>query len=177
MEAARTIRCGSGRIRVGRDARAQNPEWQSSLGESYALKGDLVSALAAYQQAASLAPSNATYWRLLALFSADNGVHVQDVGLPAARKAADIAPNDADVLDALGWTYSQAGLLHSAVQALSKAIEIAPRSASAHLHLAMTYLRQGDRSGASLQLDSTRQLDPGGPYGAYAAQLLDQYFP
>jgi tetratricopeptide (TPR) repeat protein len=155
----------------------KNPECQAALGEAYALKGDLISALAAYQQATALAPDNAIYWRLLALFSADNAVHVRDIGLPAAKKAANLAPDDADNLDALGWANSQAGLLYSAQEALNSALKIAPQSAAAHLHLAITYLRQGNQSFAQTELNRVVELDAKGSSGAYAAQLLSQYFP
>ncbi len=155
----------------------KNADWQAALGDAYTSAGDLVSALAAYQSATTLAPDNATYWRLLALFSAENGVQVLDVGLPAAKKAAEIAPNDPQVLDALGWTYSQAGFLNTAEQSLNKAIKIAPDVASAHLHLAETYLREGNLSFAQTELRQVVTIDADGPYGAYAAQLLKQYFP
>ena len=155
----------------------KNPDWQAALGDAYASTGDLVQALAAYVTATDLAPDNATYWRLLALFCADNGVQVLDVGLPAAKKAAEIAPNDPQVLDALGWMYAQAGLLNTAEQTLNKAIKIAPDSASAHLHLAETYLREGQASFAQSELNRVVQLNGNGPYGTFAAQLLKQYFP
>ena len=141
-----------------------NPPIQSgrSLGEAYSLTGDLVSSLEAYQTATVLAPDNATYWRLLAMFCADNAVQVLDLGLPTARKAAELAPKDPQVLDALGWSYAQAGLLYNAEQTLMKATAIAPDLALAHLHLAETYLRKGDQTSAVDQLNLARQLDGDG---------------
>jgi tetratricopeptide (TPR) repeat protein len=136
-----------------------------------------VSALAFYRKAASLAPNNATYWRLLALFSADNGVQILDVGLPAARKAGELAPNDPQVLDTLGWSYAQAGLLYNAEQTLLKATSVAPDSALVHLHLAETYLRRGDQASALRELRLARQLDGNGPIGQLAGQLISRYFP
>jgi Flp pilus assembly protein TadD len=154
-----------------------NPDWQISIGESSALNGNLVSALSAYQKATSLAPEDATYWRLLAMFCSDNGVQILDVGLPAAQKAAEIAPDDPQVMDALGWSYLNAGYLYNAQQNLLRAIKVEPDLALAHIHLAETYLRQGDRASASSELETARQLDPNGPAGRLAVQLLDQYFP
>ena len=155
----------------------ENPTWQVSIGELSALNGDLVSALGDYQKAASLAPNDATYWRLLAMFCSDNGVQVQGIGLPAAQKAAGIAPNDPQVLDALGWSYLNAGYLYNAEQNLLKAIKAEPDLALAHIHLAETYLRKGDRASAFVELNNARQLDADGPSGQLAAQLLKQYFP
>ncbi len=159
------------------DLEPENPTWQASIGELSALNGDLVSALGDYQKAASLAPNDATYWRLLAMFCSDNGIQVQVIGLPAAQKAAEIAPNDPQVLDALGWSYLNAGYLYNAEQNLLKAIKAEPDLALAHIHLAETYLRKGDRGSAFVELNNVRQMDADGPSGQLAAQLLRQYFP
>ena len=154
-----------------------NPAWQVSVGEAYTLNGDLVSALSAYQKGTSLAPNDASYWRLLAMFCADNNVQVLEIGLPAAQKAAELAPADAQALDALGYSYLRAGYLYNAEQNLLKAVKAAPESAEPHLHLAETYLQKGDSTSAFHQLDLARQLDPSGPTGQFADQLIKEYYP
>ncbi len=155
----------------------QNAGLQSSLGGAYAAAGDLVSALAAYQQATILAPNDPAGWRQLAAFCADNGVQVQQIGLPAAQKASALAPHDAQVLDTLGWSYAQAGLPYTARQTLRASIEAAPDLASAHLHLGETLLRIGDYASAQQEFKQAIALDSAGPIGALATQLLQQYFP
>jgi tetratricopeptide (TPR) repeat protein len=155
----------------------QNAGIQSALGQAYAAAGDLVSALAAFQQATTLAPDDAVAWRRLAAFCADNGIQVQIIGVPAALKAASLAKNDAQTLDVLGWSYTQAGLTDAAEQTLLQAIQASPDLTAAHLHLAETYLRTGDFAAAEQQLTTTAQLDPSGPDGQFASQLLMQYFP
>jgi tetratricopeptide (TPR) repeat protein len=102
---------------------------------------------------------------------------ILDIGLPAAKQAAQLAPNDPPTLDVLGWLYSNAGLLYTAQQTLSHAIKLAPDLALAHLHLAENYLRQGDRASAFNELNLTVQLDKDGTSGRMAAQILKQYFP
>lgn len=154
-----------------------NPAWQASAGEIYVQLGDLVSALEAYQKATELAPNDSTYWRLLATFCADNEVQVLEIGLPAAKKAAELAPGDPQVLDALGWAYAQTGYLYNAQQTLNQAIKLAPDLAIAHLHLAENYLKQGNQTAAFEELHRTRDLDSNGAVGQFAAQLLQQYFP
>jgi Flp pilus assembly protein TadD len=154
-----------------------NAEWQAALGEAYTSTGDLVSALAAYQKAASLQSANPTYWRLLALFCADTGVQVADIGLPAAKKAVELVPADPQALDALGWAYARAGLLYNAQQSLTKAVELAPNLAIVHFHLAELYLLKGDQAAARRELTAASGLDPNGPIGASAVQILKQYFP
>ncbi len=152
-------------------------EWQADVGEAYGATGNPADAFASYQKATTLAPDNAAYWSLLALFCADNDSHVLDVGLPAARKAAQLAPNDPQALDSLGWSLAQTGQLSDAQPTLMKATLLDPASASAHLHLAQTYLRQGDQKSAVVELQLAFQLDSGGPLGQSAWKLLNQYSP
>jgi Flp pilus assembly protein TadD len=154
-----------------------NPAWQASLGDAYTQSGDLVSALAAYQKATQLAPNDATYWRLLAMFCSDNDLYVLDIGLPAAKQVAQLAPNDPQTLDVLGWSYSNAGLLYNAEQNLLHAIKLSPKLAIVHLHLAENYLRQGNNTLAFTELNLVVQLDQRGASGQMAEQILKQYFP
>ena len=154
-----------------------SPAWQAGIAEAYVKRGDLVAALAAYQHATELAPNESTYWRLLAVFCAQNSVHLEDIGLPAAQKAVEISPNDPSVLDALGWSYLVSGRIASAEQVLLDVTKRFPNDLSAHIHLAMTYLVQGNRTGAFALLKSVQGIAPGGIYGEMAGQLLKQYFP
>ena len=154
-----------------------NPAWQVSIGEAYTQSGNLVAALAAYQKATALAQNDATYWRLLAMFCSDNGVQVSDIGLPAAQKAAGISPNDPQVLDALGWSFMNAGYLSHAEETLLKAEKAAPDSAIIHVHLAEMYLQRGDKLSALKELNLAQGLDFGGALGQFAGKLLQQYFP
>jgi tetratricopeptide (TPR) repeat protein len=155
----------------------ENPAWRISIAETHAQMGDLVSALTAYQRATELAPKESIYWRLLAVFCVANTIQVEDVGLPAAQKAAELAPDDASTLDALGWSYLSSGRLTLAEQTLLDSIGAAPELVSAHLHLGMTYLAQANNDAARLELTRARDLDPQGEIGQFAEQLLGQYFP
>jgi len=154
-----------------------NPAWQAELGNVYVKRGDLVSALAAYQRATDLAPNESTYWRLLAGFCAENVVYLDDVGLPAAQKAVDLAPNDPSALDALGWAYLASSRFANAEQILSDATTSFPGYLPAHIHLALTYLAQGNRAAAQEKLMFVKNTDPNGANGEAASQLLKQYFP
>lgn len=154
-----------------------NPVWQVEIGNAYSKNGDLVSAFVAYQKATELAPNDSTYWRLLAVFCAENGVHLEDVGLPAAQKAVELAPNDPLVLDALGWAYLSSGRYANAKQVLINAITLFPDHLPLHIHLAMTYLAEGNQSAAFNELTFVRDADIGGPNGLIAENLLRKYFP
>ena len=154
-----------------------NPVWQASLGEAYNRLGDLASAFVAYQRATVLAPDESTYWRLLAVFCAENGVHIEDAGLPAAQKAVELGPADPLAIDALGFSYFSSGRFANAQETLLSAIEIAPEYFPAHIHLALNYLAQGNRAAAFNVLTYVRDADVKGTNGLFARQLLEQYFP
>ncbi len=154
-----------------------NPAWQASLGDAYFKLGDLSLALTSYQKATELAPTETTYWRLLANFCSENGIQVEEVGLPAAQNAAQLAPSDPFALDALGWAYLSSGRYANAEQILLSVIAGYPNFFPAHIHLAMTYLVQGNRAAAFNQLTYIRDADAGGPYAEQAEAMLKQYFP
>ena len=150
----------------------QNPTWQVSLGETQSKLGDLILALASYQRATTLAPDDPNYWRLLALFCAQNGIHLRDIGVPAAQKAVVLAPKNAIMLDTLGWLLFLDSRPEDAEKQLQRALVADPQNASAHLHLGLVYLQQNASAAAREQLVLARDLgDP------EAAAVLTVYFP
>ena len=154
----------------------ENPAWQSAIGDVYAQDGDLPPALAAYQQAVDLAPEEPLYWRLLAVFCMQYTIQVEEVGLPAAQRAVILAPNDASMVDTLGWVYLTLGQMEDAERQLLHALEIAPDLASAHLHLGLLYLQKGQHEMAYEYLLQARNLAGGSLVGQQAQQLLEKYF-
>lgn len=153
-----------------------NPAWLAGIGEAHAKLGDLISALEAYQRTVELAPDDANYWRLLAMFCADNNFYIEEIGLPSAQQAVSLAPNDAANIDALGYVYFLSGRYSNAELTFLQAIELSPQYFPAHLHLAMNYLAQGNRTAAYNSLTYVRDADAG-IYRQSALQLLNKYFP
>jgi tetratricopeptide (TPR) repeat protein len=150
----------------------KNPAWQVSIGETYSKLGDLIRALQAYQAATTLAPKEVSYWRLLALFCAQNEIHVSDVGVPAAEQAVILAKDDSTSQDLLGWLLLLDKRYPEAERILLRALELDPKNASAHLHLGMLYLEKDKRDLAFSHFVAARDL--GNPD---AQQILNQYFP
>jgi tetratricopeptide (TPR) repeat protein len=149
-----------------------NPTWLVSMGESHAKLGDLIDALGTYQKATTLAPEDPAYWRLLAIFCAQNNVNVRDVGVPAAQKAVILAGEDPAALDVLGWLLTLDARHEEASRMLNRALELDPQNGSAHLHLGMLYMQMNDRVSAYDHLVRARDL------GNKEAELvLNQYFP
>jgi tetratricopeptide (TPR) repeat protein len=155
----------------------ENPQWRAGVGEAYSKAGDLVAALEAYQRAVELAPGIPDYWRLLALFCANYNVQVEEIGLPAAQQAASLAPDDPAVLDALGYVYLSTGRFANAEGILLSVIERSPDYFPAHIHLAMTYLAQGNRTAAYEMLVFVRDAEDAGVHAETARQLMEKFFP
>lgn len=150
----------------------ENPAWSASVGEAQSKNGDLIRALEAYQKATALAPEEAEYWRLLAIFCAQNNVNVHDVGLPAAQKAVLLEPENSTSLDVLGWVLSLEARYEEARRMLDRALALDPHNASAYLHLGLIELQMNDRTSAYDHLVRAREL------GNQEAELvLKQFFP
>jgi tetratricopeptide (TPR) repeat protein len=149
-----------------------NGTWYVSIGEAHSKLGNLIDALGAYEKATSLAPEDPGYWRLLAMFCAQNNVNVRDVGVPAAQKAVVLAGNDPVSLDVLGWLLTVDARYEEAERMLMRALEIDPKNEAAHLHLGMLYMQTGDRASAYDHLIQARDLG-----NQEARMVLDQYFP
>ncbi len=150
----------------------ENPAWYVSIGEEHSNLGDLILALQAYQYATTVVPEDAHYWRLLADFCARNDINVRDVGLPAAQKALQLTPKDPLALDTLGWLLALDDRYFEAEWFLSQALDVDPRLASAHFHLALLYFQQDDRVAAYDHLVQARDLG-----SEEAEALLGRYFP
>jgi len=149
-----------------------NPAWRVSMGEAHSKLGDLIRALEAYQSATTLVPDDASYWRLLAIFCAQNNVNIKDVGIPAAQKAVILAQEDTISFDVLGWLLLLDARHEEAERFLLRALELDSQNASAYLHLGMMYLQEEDRTAAYDQLIKARDLG-----NVEAGVLLNQYFP
>ncbi len=80
-----------------------------------------------------------------------------------AELAARMAPNDAAVLDTLGWCLHLMGRSEDAVGVLQESIDLNPMLVDAHVHLAHVYAKQGSKDRAANQLRAIRrELDTAG---------------
>lgn len=154
----------------------ENEHWRIAIGEIYARLGDLPKALATYEEAAALAPSNANMWNLLALFSVEYAGQVAEVGLPAARKAVILAPENATFADTLGRVHFALGEEGEAEKFFLHALELDPDLASAHLHLGLFYLQSQQLDEAYPSFLEAVRLGENTPVGEEAARLLAFYF-
>jgi tetratricopeptide (TPR) repeat protein len=151
--------------------------WQVELGHSYADMRQLTEALAAYQKAAELEPLNPLVWQALARFSLTYTVQVTEVGLPAAREAVILTPDDPVALDLMGWVMLLTDDSSGAERFLQRALERDATFATAHLHLAQTYLQQAKMQEAWQHLQRVIELaGTETEEGLVARRLLARYF-
>jgi tetratricopeptide (TPR) repeat protein len=103
--------------------------------------GDHAAEVASYRSVLNLDQSNLVAMNNLAYLLAQDD---PDEALKLAQHAAEMAPDNPNVQDTLGWVYYRKGLYSMAVRYLKTAVdkEATPRR---QFHLGMSYLKTGDQ--------------------------------
>lgn len=158
------------------DQEPEEPMWEVELGNTWAENGDLPIALEHFQKAVSLAPQTSLYYQYLARFCVEYDMRVQSTGLPAARQAVVLSPDDPGALDAMGWTMVYLEDFATAERFLQKALERDATSALVSLHLGQLYLQQQDFKRAYPYIKQASVLDREGSVGLVAKRLLLRYY-
>ncbi|HUF38341.1 MAG TPA: tetratricopeptide repeat protein [Anaerolineales bacterium] len=149
----------------------------AEIAQAYAALGDVNAALDHYLRAVELAPDDPTYLHLLAMFSIYNEIRIDEIGIPAARKAVLADGKDPVALDLLGYAYYLGGDTVSGMRFLFRALDANPGYAPARLHLGMVYLARGEDENAFRQLELAVRLAPGTAAAAQAQEILEIYLP
>ena len=161
-------------------AREIAPDSAAVAAESaqvHAALGDVNQALDNLVRAVELAPDDPAYLHLLAMFSIYNEIQIEEIGLPAARKAVLEDENDPVALDLLGYAYYLGGDTVTGMRFLHRALEANPNYAPARLHLGLLYLARDRAGDARTQLELAVQLAPESEVGLQAREILDDYLP
>ena len=118
--------------------------------------GDKAASIGTYRSVLDLDASN-----LAALKSLSYQLALQnpDEALKFAQQAVQAAPDDPTVQDALGWVYYRKGIYDSAITYLKAALSREP-TPGRRFHLAMTYLKSGDRATGQPMLLNALKDDP-----------------
>ena len=155
----------------------ENPALLAELGNLLAQDGEMEVALSAYQAAVELEPRQADYWRLLAGFSASYEYLLGEVGLPAARRAAALDPDNPANLDMLGQVLLLLQDFASAERTFQRAVQVDAGYAPGHVHLGLIYILRDERIQAREKWTYVLELAPGTPAADQAKRLMDNYFP
>lgn len=149
-----------------------NPSIWAELGSAYAQQGMVAEARSAFIQAATLAPGEWEFWFLLAQFSLNFEIEIEDLALPAARNLITLDPSDPRSYDLLGYAHFLNGNMPLAERLLLKAISLHPGLASAHYHLGQLRRWQGRIEQSRSAFELALQLDPDGAVGELARRAL-----
>jgi tetratricopeptide (TPR) repeat protein len=142
------------------------------LGDARSMLADTTGAIAAYEQALSLAPWDLDNANNLAWLYAVKGER-----LDRALELATLTTRDtkeANYFDTLCWVYFKMGDLAAAAEAAERALELEPKRAESMWHLALVRQAQGRTDDMSSLLRRVIELDAGGDFARKAAGLLGQ---
>jgi Flp pilus assembly protein TadD len=76
------------------------------------------------------------------------------------RRGLEIAPDHAELRNALGWTLFQAGRTDEALAEYNRALAANPKSAKAHNNLALAMVELGDFDGAAGHFQASLEIEP-----------------
>ena len=129
------------------------------LADIYAGSDEPEKAAERYQKVIEIQPSNAA---ALNNFAYDLAVRQKKPAeaLPMARKALSLAPDNATIMDTVGWIEYLLGNNAEAARLLVQAAKGAPRNADVRLHNAMALAAQGARAAAAAELAEAVKLKP-----------------
>ena len=165
LDAARDLLTGI----VNREPR--NVPALESLGDIEDKSGHSAAAIAYYDRVLQEDSNNVSALNNLAYILSDTGAD-PDRGLALAQKVKELVPENAAVDDTIGWAYYNKGLYQASLDYLSKAANGGtPRR---KCHLAMAYIKLGNRQQAAIVLQTALKEDPSSPEAKRALQLLAQ---
>ena len=141
-----------------------------SLGQVESKTGHSVAAIGYYDQVLQEDPNNVLALNNLAYVLADTGTN-PDRALALAQKVKELAPENADIDDTIGWAYYNKGLYQSALDFLKRPAVTTPQR---KCHMAMAYIKLGNRQQAATLLQAALKEAPALPEAQRALQLLAQ---
>jgi putative PEP-CTERM system TPR-repeat lipoprotein len=107
----------------------------------------------------------------LAWMYADSGQRLSEA-LRLARTAAELVPNNSEVLDTLGWVYLKSSLPALAVAPLVRAAAINPKHAGYQYRLGLAYAGSGDVERSRTALNRALELDRAASWADDARRVL-----
>lgn len=130
------------------------------LGQCQQALGQVAQAADSYRRALTINGKDLVSLNNLAWMLAETRKDLE-AALPLAVRAAELAPQAAEILDTLGWIHYRRGAYAEAEKILGRASERAPDSAMVRYHLGATYARLGRKEDAVLHLRRAVRLDAG----------------
>jgi putative PEP-CTERM system TPR-repeat lipoprotein len=139
------------------------------LGERDLAARRYASAADRYRSALDRQPDNALFLNNLAWASS---ALKQPEAVEFAERAHELAPNNAAIMDTLGWILSQSGERERGLELLGRAAELAPGAHNIRLHFAKALIQAGRKGAARKELETLAKIDSRHPAQKEAASLL-----
>jgi putative PEP-CTERM system TPR-repeat lipoprotein len=149
--------------------RGEDATVREMLAELHMKAGGMTAAAEQYERIIGAGEASARVYNNLANIRLALG---KGDALQAAEKAYALAPEDARVLDTLGWVLAQAGRLDEALRHLRDARLRAPENGGIRWHLAEVLAKQGRSREARAELEGALQGQPSGEWVEAARGLL-----
>ncbi len=151
-----------------------NASIAAALGRALAEQGEYAAAQAHLDRAVTLEPNRPAWHIAQAELHIGRLTQVAEIGVPAARRAVELAPDSPQARDWLGWGLHLVGDDAQAELELRTAIRLDPTLARARLHLGNLLIDAGRIAEGRTELVRAADLDPHGEAGARARQLLGE---
>jgi tetratricopeptide (TPR) repeat protein len=146
------------------DLAPQNPAICVEIGQTWVAEGRYVAAEIWLREAVSLRPDDPDLWSILARFYLDHNISSSDRATEAAQALLELVPEDAAAHDLRAWAALQVGDYATAEEHLQRSIELDPLLASAHYHLGLVRIDQGQREEAKQAFTRAIDLDMEGKF-------------
>jgi len=146
-----------------------NPIIRLWLGNLEEIKGNHAAAIEHFQKAVDAQPTNSQALNNLAYLLADYANRPDDA-LKYATQAQELAPDNPDYADTMGWILYKKGLYPSALQQLERASSHGGNVVSSY-HLAMAYFKNGDGPRGKAILDVALRKNSNVPEAKLALQM------
>ncbi|HKW98507.1 MAG TPA: tetratricopeptide repeat protein [Bryobacteraceae bacterium] len=142
------------------------------LGNVEDLAGNRAKALELYRKVLAADPNNALALNNVAFLLADFAQQ-PDEALKFAQRAKEMAPDDPEIEDTLGWVLCRKGMYDIALRHLQAAAEKGS-TAQREFHLATAYYKLGNRQRSEQALQLALRQDPRLPEALQLQQQLQQ---
>lgn len=146
------------------------PGCYQRLGDLYLALHDYPDAVTNYTQASRLQPQNGSIFKQLALAQIANGNN--QAAFPAAKRAYELLPQDANAAAAYGALADQQLDVGDAYPALKRAHQLAPNDLHVTLNLAKTEMDMLNMNAAEKHLASYLRTLPNDPLACYLMAVI-----
>ncbi|MBN1832090.1 MAG: tetratricopeptide repeat protein, partial [Deltaproteobacteria bacterium] len=155
---------------------ARSPDYLAgymALGTIYDQLGDPETAERYYREALEINKEFAPAANNLAWNLAEKGGNI-DEALGYAQIAKERMPQNAAVMDTLGWIYYLKGSYLNAIAEFRDSIELNPDNVTVHYHLGLAYHRNNQLDAARESLENALEIDPDFKGAEDARKILER---